>query len=215
MVLWMSLPLLQPFLPAALTLLPSCLKFLPTTTPTVHKISPPPPQLYDVLDMGQRALEVHGGPHCNLEQALDQLRLLRQQAAADEAERQARRASIAEESRQRAQRLAATTPAQRLCKQLGVAFDSKLTKTRAMELFALEACMLAGVPFESKVRGMSVNDASPGRLAYSTLELLELRLQSGRPVAGPPVPQVRPPSYPLVAAESPQPALRTHAAVRG
>lgn len=135
-----------------MTLLPVVLCWVAAICPS-PQASPSPTlsQLYDILEVGRRALEVHGGPQCDLGQAVEQLRLLWQSAAADEAERQARRASIAAESRQRAQRLAASTPAQRLCKQLQVAYDSKLTKTRAMELFALEAGMLAGVPYESKV----------------------------------------------------------------
>lgn len=101
--------------------------------------------------MGAKALQAHGGQERDLQRALGTLRALRQEAA-DEADRRAQlKAEMAQRSRERAQRLAATTPAQRLCKQVQVAHDSRLPKMRALELFGLASSMLAGLQFDSKV----------------------------------------------------------------
>ena len=163
------------------------------------------------MDVGRKALQVHGGPGRDLQRALSALRALRQEAA-DEAHRRERvKVDMAQRSRERAQRLAAASPAQRLCTQLQVAHDSRLPKSRAMELFGLEPGMLAGLEFDSKV------GASPGRPGWGCWVLLgccwaQLVMCSG---LHPPAEECRPPCWRVQAAcqaaTRPQPLAMTRA----
>lgn len=100
--------------------------------------------MYSVWDVAAKAIEINGPTGENKQ--------LRQQRAEEEQEHAAKAAKVAADQAKKAEACVPTTPEEKLCKKLGVAPASKLTKKRTLETFNLDCMELQdlGVPFESR-----------------------------------------------------------------
>ena len=106
-------------------------------------------RLFEAQDVARLALQVHGAGDLGTARAV--LQGLAAEADVRERRRAEVRAEMAQRSRARAEALVATTPAQKLCKQLGVDPARRSTKTDAQNSFNLAHHQLLGLDCETKV----------------------------------------------------------------